>query len=95
MLVEHTRLALLGVMKPAAMTSVQELAKLGFRVSGKSILSLAGSPAVRALQAALQRRGVEAVLADGGRDLGRGAHAGGRRSKAVAARRVAAARQRV
>ena len=56
-------------------------------------MSPAGSFAARVLQAALRSRGIETVVTNEGRDLGVDAHAGGRRAKANAARRVVAARQ--
>ena len=77
MLVELSQAALLGTLKPVAMAFVEESGKLGLRISGMSTLCPTTSTTVRALQVALQHRGVTAVLADGGRDLGGEVRAGG------------------
>ena len=94
MLVELTQSALLGTLRPAVFRFVEELGRLGLRISTKSTLCPTTSSAVRALQAALLKQGVATSLADGGRDLGGGVQAAWRRTKAVALRRLTAARQR-
>ena len=57
MLVELTQSALLGTLRPAVFRFVEELGRLGLRISQKSTLCPTTSSAVRALQAALLQRG--------------------------------------